>query len=61
MWEKGVPNVNNPAAAPLLITGAKGAVCNSASELRCYAPEWAIVNYLEKQFFRSDYLTIRNE
>lgn len=61
MWEKGVPNVNNPAATPLLITGANGAVCNSASELRCYAPEWAIVNYLEKQFSRRDYLTIRNE
>ena len=61
MWEKNVPNVNNPNAASLLISGANGAICNSASELKCYAPEWAIVNYVEKQFSRKDYLTIRNE
>jgi hypothetical protein len=61
MWEKNVPNVNNPNAASLLITGANGAICNSASELKCYAPEWAIVNYVEKQLSRKDYLTIRNE
>jgi len=61
MWEKNVPNANNPAAAPLLITGANGAVCNSVSERMCYAPEWAVVNYVEKQFSNKDYLTIRNE
>ena len=61
MWEKNVPNVNNPSAAPLLINGANGAICDSASELMCYAPEWAVVNYVEKQFSKKDYLTIRNE
>ena len=61
MWEKNVPNVNNPAAASLLITNANGAVCNSAVELQCYAPEWAVVNYVEKQFSTKNYLTIRNE
>ena len=61
MWEKNVPNVDNPAAAPLFITGANGAVCDSPQELNCYAPEWAIVNYLVKQFSTKDYLTIRNE
>jgi hypothetical protein len=61
MWEKGVPNVNNPAAAQLLINGANGAYCNNAEELRCYAPEWAVVNYVEKQFSTKNYLTIRNE
>lgn len=61
MWQKDVPNVNNPNAASLLITGANGAVCDSISELMCYAPEWAIVNYVEKQFSTKDYLTIRNE
>lgn len=61
MWEKSVPNVNNPNATPLLVTGANGAICNSPSELQCYAPEWAIVNYLEKQFSTKDYLSIRNE
>jgi Putative beta-barrel porin-2, OmpL-like. bbp2 len=61
MWEKNVPNVNNPNAASLLITGANGAICNSVEDLTCYAPEWAIVNYVEKQFSTKDYLTIRNE
>lgn len=56
-----MPNVNNPAVATLLITNANGAVCDSAAELQCYAPEWAIVNYVEKQFSTKDYLTIRNE
>jgi hypothetical protein len=61
MWEKDVPNVNNPAASPLLITGANGAICDNADELSCYAPEWAIVNYVEKQFSTKNYLTLRNE
>jgi hypothetical protein len=61
MWEKQVPNVNNPGAAPLLITGANGALCNNPGELRCYAPEWAVVNYVERQFSAKDYLSIRNE
>jgi len=61
MWEKGVPNVNNPAAAQLLITGANGAICDSPTQLNCYAPEWSIVNYLVKEFSTKNYLTIRNE
>jgi Putative beta-barrel porin-2, OmpL-like. bbp2 len=61
MWEKQVPNVNNPSSAPRLINGANGAVCNHLDELRCYAPEWAVVNYVEKQFSARDYLSIRNE
>jgi hypothetical protein len=61
MYQKKVPNVNNPAAAPLLITGANGAVCDSPTELNCFAPEWAVVNYVEKQFSAHDYLSIRNE
>ena len=31
-----------------------------ASELKCYAPEWAIVNYVENEFSRKDYLTVRS-
>jgi Putative beta-barrel porin-2, OmpL-like. bbp2 len=61
MWEKNVPNVTNPAASPLLIIGANGAICNSDIQLTCYAPEWAIVNYAVKQFSTKNYLTIRNE
>jgi Putative beta-barrel porin-2, OmpL-like. bbp2 len=61
MWEKGVPNVNNPDAVSLLETNANGAICDSPEQLRCFAPEWAAVNYLEKEFSAKNYLTIRNE
>lgn len=53
--------MNNPSASSLLITGGNGAVCNNLDEVTCYAPEWAIVNYFEKQFSTHDYLSIRNE
>lgn len=61
MYENDVPNVNNPLAAPLLIQNANGAVCNTAAELTCSAPEWAIVNYVAKEFSKKNYITIRNE
>src|ERR1700685_1275955 len=65
MWERDVPNVN-PAGAPaaaaaLLETGANGAWCDSPQQLTCTAPEQAVVNYVEKQFYKHDYFTIRNE
>jgi hypothetical protein len=52
MWD--VPNVNNPAAAPLLITGANGAICDAPTNVTCYAPELAIVNYIVEQFSSKD-------
>jgi hypothetical protein len=65
MWEKDVPNVNPagapPGAAALLETNANGAWCNSPLQLTCTAPETAVANYVEKQFSKHDYLTIRNE
>jgi hypothetical protein len=60
-YERDTPNVNNPAAASLLETGANGAVCASVKQLTCFAPEWAVVNYLEKKFGLHNYLSIRNE
>ncbi len=65
MWERDVPNVN-PAGAPaaaaaLLETNANGAWCDSPQQLTCTAPEEAVVNYVEKQFSKHDYFTIRNE
>ena len=55
------PNVNNPAAQSLLEVGANGAVCNLVSQVTCFAPEWAAVNYTEKQLSKHDYMSIRNE
>ena len=63
MYERDVPNVagnvTNPPATEL---GANGAFCK-AGDLRCTAPEYAIVNYINREVspklmagFRSDYL-----
>ncbi len=57
MYEKDVPNVNGPVA---LEKGANGAFC-SPGQLRCFAPEWAMVNYVEKQLSDKNYLSIRTD
>jgi Putative beta-barrel porin-2, OmpL-like. bbp2 len=61
MWEKNVPNLNNSSSAPLLETGANGAYCSDVAVLTCYAPEWAFVNYVEKEINPKNYISIRNE
>jgi Putative beta-barrel porin-2, OmpL-like. bbp2/Carboxypeptidase regulatory-like domain len=46
---------------PALITGANGAQCNPLAT-HCFAPEYAIVNYIEHEFNNHhSSLTIRNE
>ncbi|MEA2259128.1 MAG: hypothetical protein QOJ51_1953 [Acidobacteriaceae bacterium] len=63
MYERDVPNVAGNVANPVPIeTGANGAYCK-AGELRCTAPEYAVVNYLNREVnpklfvgFRSDLL-----
>jgi hypothetical protein len=71
-WEKDAPDVNPAApanvlsaAAPLLETNANGAWCNPSSSgvypVTCYAPDWAIVNYVEYQIDAHNYISIRNE
>lgn len=59
MYERSVPSTADPA---LIETGTNGANC-LPGEMRCFAPEWAVVNYLNKDLgphafvgFRSDYL-----
>ena len=60
-YESQTPNVLNPAASSLLETNANGAVCATATQLTCFAPEWAVVNYVEKELNKHNYFTIRNE
>ena len=60
-YESRTPNVLDPAASSLIQTNANGAVCATATQLTCFAPEWAVVNYVEKQISKHDYFTIRNE
>jgi hypothetical protein len=52
-----VPSVFGPIAPE---KGANGAFC-SAGQVRCFAPELAVVNYVEKQFSAKNYLSIRTD
>lgn len=61
-YERDVPNVAGNVANPIPPeTGANGAIC-APGQLRCYAPDSAIVNYVERDFNNHhDSLNIRNE
>jgi hypothetical protein len=67
---KQAPNVgyaapagsNLPVADPIQPeTGSNGAVCQNRAAFTCFAPEWAVVNYVARQFGAHNYITIRNE
>ena len=61
MYERNVPNIAGNVANPIPTeTGANGAFC-SYGEKTCFAPEVAVVNYVEKEFNHKNYLSIRNE
>lgn len=60
-YEKRTPNVNNPIGQTLIETNANGAICNNGYEVTCFAPDYAIVNYIENQLSPHNYLTFRNE
>jgi hypothetical protein len=36
-------------------------VCNNATELTCFAPEWATVAYLNYQIDAKNFISVRNE
>lgn len=57
MYEIGVPSVFG-AAKPEL--GTYGAFC-AAGQVRCFAPEFAMVNYVERQFSDKNYISIRTD
>ena len=59
-YMKDTPNVNNPAAASLLIENSNGAYCNTDTQLTCFAPEWATLNYVARQIGK-DAIIVRNE
>jgi Putative beta-barrel porin-2, OmpL-like. bbp2 len=66
MYEREVPNVAGNVENPIAPeTGANGAFC-AAGQLTCRAPEYAVVNYVNREFnsklfagFRSDFLDDR--
>jgi hypothetical protein len=61
MYQRDVPNIGGNVANPTAPEiGANGAFC-SFGEHTCFAPEVAVVNYLEKELSLHDYLSFRNE
>jgi hypothetical protein len=61
MYERQVPNIAGNVANPVTPElGANGAFC-SAGERTCFAPEVAVVNYLENEINTHNYFSIRNE
>jgi hypothetical protein len=60
-YERKTPNLNNPIGQTLVETNAGGAFCAQPYEVTCYAPEWAVLNYVERQVGQHDYISIRNE
>ncbi len=61
MYERDVPNIGGNVANPITPEiGANGAFC-SAGEQRCFAPEAAVVNYVEHEFNPHNYFSVRNE
>jgi hypothetical protein len=57
MYQRGVPSISGPVSPE---KGTNGAFC-SPGEFRCMAPEWAIVNYIEKQVSEKNYVSIRSD
>lgn len=61
MYERNVPNIAGNVANPIKPeTGANGAFCH-AEQLRCYAPEYAVTNYVEYERDAKNYFSFRNE
>jgi hypothetical protein len=57
MYERDVPSIFGTLPTE---PNADGAWC-APGQNSCYAPEWAMVNYAEKEISKKTYLTIRNE
>lgn len=61
MYQRHVPSVTPGLANPLPTEpNANGALCNPG-ELECFAPEWAVVNYLQKEFSTRNFISLRTD
>jgi Putative beta-barrel porin-2, OmpL-like. bbp2/Carboxypeptidase regulatory-like domain len=57
MYQRGVPSVTGPLVPE---KGTNGAFC-APGQIRCTAPEWAAVNYVERQFSPKNFVSIRSD
>jgi len=60
MYEREVPSVNGIVGPGLIEKGTDGANCRPG-EVRCLAPEWAVLNYVNKQLSPHDYVSFRSD
>lgn len=60
-YESDTPNIFNAVGQTLIETNANGAWCQSPTQVTCYAPEWTILNYTNRQFGKKDFISFRNE
>jgi hypothetical protein len=61
MYQRDVPSVTPGLSNPLPTEpNANGAFC-AIGELKCVAPEWAIANYLQKEFSAKNYISVRTD
>jgi hypothetical protein len=60
-YESKTPNIFNPAAADLILTNTNGAWCRTPQQLTCYAPEWSVLNYTNRQLSGHDFISFRDE
>jgi hypothetical protein len=56
-YERSVPSVSGPIAPE---PNTNGAAC-IAGQTRCFAGEWAVVNYLQRQLSVHDYISLRTD
>ena len=56
MYQRDVPVVGSAG----IIKGTNGAVCQ-AGQRSCFAPEWAVQNYVNKQLSAHDFLSFRSD
>ncbi len=57
MYQRNVPSVNGSLP---IENGTNGANCRIGMQT-CLAPEWAVVNYLNKQLSAHDFISLRND
>jgi len=62
MYQRGVPSVHGVDGLPPIVPekGTNGANC-ALGEVRCIAPEWAAVNYINEELGTHDYLSLRTD
>ena len=60
-YESDTPNIFNSVGQTLIETNADGAWCASPSQVTCFAPEWTMLNYTNRQFSKHNFISFRNE